>query len=213
MLQRYINILNPKGRTKIKMMRVITGSAKGVRLDTLPGNNTRPTSERAKEAIFSSLQFSIEGRDILDLYAGSGQLGIEALSRGAKSAVFIDSERLAVDIIKKNLIKTRLSDRATVFCSDVFSAIDRIRQGFDIVFIDPPYVLRAVPTVLKTLVEHKLLKPSTIVVCESEEEDIFSGNGGLREFFNVQKISKYAAAHVTVLGMNKDLFSRKEDVE
>lgn len=191
------------------MMRVITGSAKGMRLDTLPGNNTRPTSERAKEAIFSYLQFGIEGRAVLDLYAGSGQLGIEALSRGAESAVFVDSERSAAEIIKRNLDKTRVSDRASVICSDVHSVIGRLKSGFDIIFIDPPYALRAVPEVLELALKSNIFKPNTIVICESEEEDIFCTKIKLREYFDVRKVSKYAAAHVTVLGMKQNLLCEK----
>ncbi|MBQ2240957.1 MAG: RsmD family RNA methyltransferase, partial [Clostridia bacterium] len=92
-------------------MRIITGSARGVSLMTLPGEATRPTAERTKEAVFSMIQFDIEGRKILDLFAGSGQLALEALSRGAASAVLCDKSKEAINIIKKNAEKTRLSDR------------------------------------------------------------------------------------------------------
>ncbi|MGN1048588.1 MAG: RsmD family RNA methyltransferase, partial [Eubacteriales bacterium] len=96
------------------MMRIITGSAKGVRLATLDGENTRPTTERAKEAVFSMLQFDIEGRRVLDLFAGSGQMGLEALSRGAASAVMVDHAKAAVEIIHKNIEKTKLEGAGVV---------------------------------------------------------------------------------------------------
>ena len=100
-------------------MRVITGTARGIRLGTVPGNDiVRPTPEKIKEAIFSSIQFDIEGRRILDLFAGCGQLGIEALSRGAQSAVFVDVSDISLGVVKQNLEATRLGDNAAVIRSD-----------------------------------------------------------------------------------------------
>ena len=120
-------------------MRVITGTAGGMRLQTLDGESTRPTTEKVKEAIFSSIQFDIEGKRVLDLFSGSGQMGIEALSRGAKSCVFVDKERAAASVIKNNLEKTRLSNSAKVVQSDAVSFLDRQIEVFDLVFLDPPY--------------------------------------------------------------------------
>ena len=100
------------------MMRIITGRARGIRLDTLEGEMTRPTTERAKEAIFSRLQFEVEGRRVLDLFAGSGQMGLEALSRGATHAVMVDQSKEAIAIIRKNAERTRLADDCTIVCSD-----------------------------------------------------------------------------------------------
>ena len=121
-------------------MRVITGIARGKRLVTPQGLDVRPTSDRVKEAIFSALQFDIEGRRILDLFAGSGQLGIEALSRGAESATFVDSSDASIKAIKQNLESTRLSDKAKVIRSDYSSFCTRTTEKFDIVFLDPPYL-------------------------------------------------------------------------
>lgn len=120
-------------------MRVITGSARGMSLKTLEGETTRPTSEKVKEAVFSALQFEIEGRRILDLFAGSGQLGIEALSRGAESAVFVDSDKNAVKTIKENVEKTRFGDKSLVYQGDSISFLSMTGKIFDIAFIDPPY--------------------------------------------------------------------------
>ena len=147
-------------------MRIITGSARGVNLLTLPGEATRPTAERTKEAVFSMIQFDIEGRKILDLFAGSGQLALEALSRGAASAVLCDKSKDAINIIKKNAEKTRLSDKCKIYSSDAQTLICRLGdERFDIVFLDPPYALKTIPNVLSSLVANNRLKPTSIIVC------------------------------------------------
>ncbi len=121
-------------------MRVITGSAKGKRLKTLEGQDVRPTAERVKEAVFSIIQFDIEGRLFLDLFAGSGQMGIEAISRGAKGAVFIDSRRESVNVIRKNLEDTAFTSKAKVLNTDSLAFIGREQsEKFDLAFLDPPY--------------------------------------------------------------------------
>ncbi|MBR5773231.1 MAG: 16S rRNA (guanine(966)-N(2))-methyltransferase RsmD, partial [Clostridia bacterium] len=121
-------------------MRVITGTAKGMRLASLEGDEVRPTYDRVKEAIFSIIQFDLEGRRVLDLFAGSGQLGIEALSRGAQNATFVDSNRSAIAVIKENLEKTRLSKSAVVLQTDAVGFIKNYRGvEFDVVLLDPPY--------------------------------------------------------------------------
>ena len=183
------------------MMRIITGKARGIKLATLEGVNTRPTSERAKEAVFSMLQFEIEGREVLDLFAGSGQMGLEAVSRGAASAVFVDKSKDAIAVIGKNIEKTGLSDSCRVFCADTQDYI-RTAQGrkkFDIVFIDPPYALRLAAKTLSSLLDADLLKPTSVIVCESEEEDIFENDDGLKGKFEVLKKAKYGMAHVTIV--------------
>ena len=120
-------------------MRVITGTARGKRLETLPGEDLRPTGARVKEGLFSAIQFDIEGRRVLDLFAGCGQLGIEALSRGAQKAVFVDESAAAVGVINGNLKNCGLADRATVYKNDFSTFLSHCRETFDIVFIDPPY--------------------------------------------------------------------------
>ena len=121
-------------------MRVITGIARGKRLVTVAGNDiVRPTGDKVKEALFSSIQFDIEGRRILDLFAGSGQLGIEALSRGAQSATFVDINDASLKVVKQNLDSTGLSDKAQVVKSDYATFALRSTQKFDIAFLDPPY--------------------------------------------------------------------------
>ena len=181
------------------MMRIITGKSRGVKLLTLEGDNTRPTSERAKEAVFSMLSFDIEGRDVLDLYAGSGQMGLEALSRYARSATFVDNSREAIQIINKNIAKTKLLDGATVINSDVNVFLSRARGQYDIIFIDPPYAQRAVCFALELMLKKNLLKPTSVVVCESAEENIFENNSELAERFEIIRKAKYGVAHITLL--------------
>ena len=120
-------------------MRVITGTARGRVLRTLEGEDVRPTTDRVKEAVFSIIQFEIEGRRVLDLFAGSGQLGIEALSRGADSATFVDMSKDSLATVKYNLEHTKLGDRAKVIQTDALSFLKLTKDRFDIVFIDPPY--------------------------------------------------------------------------
>ena len=130
-------------------MRIITGSAKGVSLLTLEGDATRPTSARAKEALFSMLQFDIEGRRVLDLFGGSGQLGLEAHSRGAAACTFVDAAPEAVAVIRKNIEKTGFADRARVQNTDYRNFLRKCAaDGFDLVFLDPPYASDALADAL-----------------------------------------------------------------
>lgn len=182
-------------------MRIITGSARGVRLLTLPGQSTRPTSERTKEAVFSIIQFDIEGRRVLDLYAGSGQLALEALSRGASNAVLCDSSRQAIEIIKKNAARARLNDKCRIINGDAAALLQRLgKESFDLIFIDPPYAQRSIPEALRGLLANKLLKPTSLIICESgAPEDIFDGDEALAESFKVKKYAKYGVSHITIL--------------
>ncbi len=183
------------------MMRIITGRARGIRLETLEGEMTRPTSERAKEAIFSRLQFELEGRRVLDLFAGSGQMGLEAVSRGAVHAVLVDQSKDAVAVIRKNAEKTRLGEDCTIICSD-FSAFLRAHRGrdpFDIVFIDPPYPMNACRAAVEAVLDNRLLKPHGILVLESAESDPLGVNTPLAASFEVLKAAKYGKAYVTIL--------------
>lgn len=183
------------------MMRIITGTARGTKLLSPEGTATRPTSERAKEAVFSTLAFDITGRKVLDLFAGSGQLALEALSRGAVSAVLVDNAASAIDVIKKNVIKTHMESKATVVRMDCLSYLKSARpeRPFDLIFIDPPYIKRLVPDMLTVILERGLASPDAILVCESEEEDVFEGNEALRTQFTVRRTGRYAKAVVTIL--------------
>ena len=155
------------------MLRITTGTAKGKIIKTLEGEATRPTSERIKQAIFSSIQFDIEGRRILDLFAGSGQMGLEGLSRGAKSCMFVDSAREAMDIVKANAKATGFFDSCRYLVSDWRNYIRKAsgREVFDLVFIDPPYSLMCAAEAVERLSKGGMLALGAIVVCEVGEEN------------------------------------------
>ena len=147
-------------------MRVITGTARGCRLDTLPGLDTRPTLDKVKEGLFSAIQFDIEGRRVLDLFAGSGQLGIEALSRGAAYCVFVDRNPAAVPIIRGNLQRAHLAPVAQVIGTDSMIYLDHLKECFDLVFLDPPYASEMLIPALHKVAS--LVNDGGIIVCESD---------------------------------------------
>ena len=165
-------------------MRIITGSAKGKRLATLEGEATRPTSERIKEAIFSSIQFDVENRRVLDLFAGSGQMGLEALSRGAARATFIDSSREAMEFVKQNARTTGFFDSSHFLVSDWRNYIRKAsgKEKFDLVFIDPPYSMECCADAAELLARSELLIPGAIVVLECGEEEISPDDDRLSEY-------------------------------
>lgn len=147
-------------------MRVITGKARGVQLKTPDGLTTRPTTDRVKEALFSIIQFEIPTARVLDLFGGTGQLGIEALSRGAKSAVFVDAGEPACRLIKENLRRTKFENEAKVIRSDYLDYLKRCREKFDIVFLDPPYAEVFLENALKCITEIDILETGGIIVTE-----------------------------------------------
>ena len=188
------------------MMRIITGKARGVRLSTLEGQNTRPTSERAKEAIFSMLQFEIQGNHVLDLFAGSGQMGLEALSRGASSALLCDRSKEAIEVIRSNALKTRLAPMCEIICSDYATLLKSFRRKkkFDLIFLDPPYAISAIPETLRMLLEYELLGKEATVVCETGSvDDVFGVGNELNDRFEVLRQAKYGVAFVTVLRLKE----------
>ena len=151
-------------------MRVITGAARGRRLLELEGMETRPTTDRVKEGVFSALQFDIEGRRVLDLFAGTGQMGIECLSRGAASAVFVDRRKDAFELVKKNLALTGLSDRARVVNGDSLEFLSGTEERFDLVFLDPPYASGLLEAALEKLTAFDILRPHGIIAAEHPVE-------------------------------------------
>lgn len=175
-------------------MRVITGTAKGKRLITVSGNDiVRPTGEKVKEALFSSIQFEIEGRRVLDLFAGSGQLGIEALSRGAESADFVDCNDASLNAVKKNLENTGLASNATIHKSDYSTFAIRCNKKFDVAFLDPPYQAGILEDAVKKTIP--LMSDYGKIFCEHPleiklPEHILN--------FNVYKVYKYGKTLITV---------------
>ena len=147
-------------------MRVITGKARGVTLKTPEGLQTRPTTDRVKEALFSIIQFDIPAASVLDLFGGTGQLGIEALSRGAKRAVFVDESDKACRLIQENLRRTRMEGEGTVVRGDYLAYLSRCREKFDIIFLDPPYAEVFLENALKWITEIDILQSGGIIVTE-----------------------------------------------
>ena len=147
-------------------MRVITGSARGTRLRQLEGRDTRPTTDRVKEGLFSAIQFDIAGRRVLDLFAGTGQLGIECLSRGAESALFVDNSPKAAALIRDNLRATGLENCATVLQTDALDFLSRTPERFDLLFLDPPYKSGLLEEAIKCAITFDILKQRGIIVAE-----------------------------------------------
>ena len=147
-------------------MRVITGKARGIQLKTPDGLKTRPTADRVKEALFSIINFDIPGARVLDLFGGTGQLGIEALSRGAKSAVFVDAAEDACRLIRENLKRTRLEQDARVVRSDYMDYLRRCRENYEIILLDPPYAEVFLENALKCITEIDILQSGGIIVTE-----------------------------------------------
>lgn len=176
------------------MMRIITGTARGTKLETLDGTATRPTTERVKEAVFSMIQFEIEGRRVLDLFGGSGQLALEALSRGAAGACICDSSAEAVRIIKENAKKTHLFEKCVILNTDAERMIKNSKDRFDIVFLDPPYASGLAQKALELLAERNMIADAGLVICETSAE-----LEKIPEGFSVRRTARYSRTYITVL--------------
>lgn len=177
-------------------MRIITGKARGMKLRTLEGLATRPTSEAAKEGMFSAIQFELHDRRVLDLFGGSGQLALEALSRGAATAVINDSARDAAAIIKENAQKTKLMPQCRILSADWKDYIRgaKGREQFDLIFLDPPYTEGLLDEILAALMEADLPSENAIILCESDDKGIPTPIDGYRH-----KLHRYGKSYVTVL--------------
>lgn len=173
-------------------MRVITGSARGRKLTAPEGVETRPTSDMAKEAMFSIIQFEVAGARVLDLFAGSGQLGIEALSRGAVNAVFVDSSKAARDAVLANLKATGFEERAAVMFSEAESYLRACRERFDLVFLDPPYRSGQIERCLALV--PALVRSGGVILCETERDETLPDAAGA---FDRKKEYRYGKAKVT----------------
>lgn len=170
-------------------MRVITGSARGRKLKTLDGEDVvRPTTDRVKEAMFSIVQFDVPNAKVLDLFAGSGQLGIEALSRGAQNAVFIDKNNDAYETVKENLKATGLFQKATVLNADSLSYIKNSKLKFDLIFLDPPYHNNIIDSVLPDAV--RCCDDGGTIICETQFDEDLPDEAGEFIKFKEYKYSK-----------------------
>lgn len=192
-------------KTHMKMgeyMRVIAGSARRIQLVTPQGMETRPTTDRIKETLFNILQYELPGCSFLDLFAGSGGIGIEALSRGASEAVFVDNSREAIRCIEMNLQKTRLVDHASVINRDCVSAVrsmNRTGKAFDIIFMDPPYQSGIEREVLSAIRESGLADADTQIIIEAALERELDGSE--LDGFEIERVKEYKT--------NKHIFLRK----
>ncbi len=181
-------------------MRVITGAARGKRLKTAEGREVRPTPERVKEALFSIIQFRIEGRRVLDLFAGSGQLGIEALSRGAREAVFVDSSKQSALLVTENLQNCGFERAAKVKCMDYASFLANEDEPFDIAFLDPPYRTGILQEALPLAAAH--MARGGVIICENPSGEAMPPSAGdfiLRRSYRYGKIILTLYEHKDVL--------------
>ena len=165
--------MSPAGERSVDALRVITGTARGKRLRELEGQSTRPTTDRVKEGLFNAIQFDIAGGRVLDLFAGTGQLGIECLSRGADAAVFVDNSPKAAALVRENLRITGLDGRAAVLQADALDFLARTRERFDLLFLDPPYSSGLLEEAIKRAAAFDILKPRGIIVAEYPATDPF----------------------------------------
>jgi len=193
-------------------MRVIAGNARSLILKTLPGLETRPTTDRIKETLFNMIQFDIPGSRFLDLYAGSGGIGIEALSRGAKEAVFVDNNPKAVSCIRDNLLHTKFADHAEVINSDAVSALTKLnaaeKKPFNIIFMDPPYGMGLEDRALAFLSGSSLLDSGTILIIEMKIHSDIDHFSSLP--FEIMKVKEYKTnQHVFLKFSNSGLSERK----
>ncbi|MBR5421647.1 MAG: 16S rRNA (guanine(966)-N(2))-methyltransferase RsmD [Lachnospiraceae bacterium] len=184
------------------MLRVIAGSARSLQLKTPPGDGTRPTTDRIKETLFNVLQTEVPDAVFVDLFAGSGAMGIEALSRGAKKAYFFESDKTAVDCIEENLKHTKLFDRGVVFKQDAVGALNYgVREAADIVFADPPYGKGYDEMLLEAASRSRAVTEDTIIVIEEEKKRDFSFAAGYG--FDIIKEKVYKS--------NKHVFLKRSD--
>lgn len=179
-------------------MRVITGEARGRRLVTLEGDDVRPTTDKVKEGMFNIIQFDIPGARVLDLFAGSGQLGIEAISRGAKHCCFVDASKRSLDVVKENLKTCGFEKRASTFLGDSLSYITLSHDVFDIVFLDPPYRKQLIEKALPILASK--VSDGGIIVCETAVEEELPETAG---DFALAREYKYGKIKITTYRKNK----------
>ena len=150
-------------------MRVISGKCRGTKLIAPEGSNTRPTSDRIKETLFNIISFDMPECQFLDLFSGSGGIGIEALSRGAQKVVMVEHNQEALTCIYKNLEKTRLQDSARVYNIDIYTALQKLGQNnekFDVIFMDPPYKMEGIPKIFEYIKKYELLNETGYIILE-----------------------------------------------
>ena len=177
-------------------MRVISGSARGKKLQCVEGIDIRPTLDRVKESVFNMIAFDIPDTCVLDLFSGSGALGIEALSRGAKHCVFVDSSSKSISVTKKNITDTRFDDYSDVVTSDSIEYINKTNKKFDLIFIDPPYESDLYEKSLSAIKSSNILNPDGMIVLEYDTEITpdFKTDG-----FEIIKDKKYGRVKILIM--------------
>ena len=173
-------------------MRVISGKARGTSLYSLEGSHTRPTTDRVKESMFSIINFNIPGGIVLDLFSGSGALGIEALSRGADKCYFIENSKQAADIVKRNLEKTNCIENSVLKITDFKNFLNSVEEKFDVILLDPPYNKKMCDEALKIIYERNLLNDDGVIMCETEYGEVITTD------FTKKKDYKYGKTMLSV---------------
>ncbi len=174
-------------------MRIISGSKRGAKLESLPGDDTRPTTDRVKESLFNIIQWDVPSSKVLDLFGGSGGLGLEAVSRGAVSACFVDSNPAAVKVINSNIKKLGFEDKTRVLSVDFKSALTG-SDKYDLIFIDPPYASDFIEQALKRIKDNNVLTDEGLIVCETTRDKQFDICG-----FNIRKEVCYGITKLVFL--------------
>ncbi len=178
-------------------MRIISGRARGTKLYTLEGENTRPTLDRVKESLFNIIQNKIEYANFLDLFSGSGAIGLEALSRGAKKTIFCDSSKQAIEIINKNIKKTHLEDNSKVYNLDYKKALKEIKEKQDIIYIDPPYKTDFAIQAINEIIKLNIIDENSIIIVETDDKEIIENIEKLE--IEIQDKRKYGRAYLIFL--------------
>ena len=182
-------------------MRIISGKARGTKLYTLDGTATRPTLDRVKESLFNIIQNDIEDSTVLDLFSGSGAIGLEFLSRGAKRAVLCDSSKDAIKIIKQNVQKTHFEEKVEVYNMEFTKLVERLQnQKFDIIYIDPPYKMDLAVKAIELIEELELLNDNGIIIVETDEKDReIEEFNTINSKYQIYDIRKYGRAYLMFL--------------
>ena len=196
-------------------MRIISGKARGTKINTIESDTTRPTLDRVRESVFNIIQNRISNSVVLDLFAGSGALGIEALSRGADLAVFCDSNDKCIKMVKTNLEKTHLYEKSECYSMDYKKCLNKIKNNgiiFDIVFIDPPYKENISIEATKSIIQFGLLKKDGIIIIETDEinrdekelEELLKSTNEKFKSLHIISKRKYGRANLLFLGINEE---------
>lgn len=189
-------------------MRIITGSAKGIKLNAPRGLGTRPTADRVKESLFNILGDIVVNAQVLDIFAGTGNLGLEALSRGAATAIFIDNNIESINIIRENAQRTKLSEKAEIHRNDVIRALDRFRdtgRSFDLIFCDPPYNQGLIHIVLEKIAKYSLLNSKGILVMEHSKHEKIADEW---DILQLRRVERYGETLISFL-----LYNTKQEVK